>query len=119
MSAELSQPQWSQPIEALLRAVRDLIPAMTARATILDREAGFPKFEFDQLRNCCALSAVIPKRYRGLGLGTDRYGSRAPFDVMRLMGRGTLADRRIFEGHVNALKLICLYGKGPQIDRAV
>ena len=119
MAAGLSQPQWSQRIETLLRAVRDLIPAMTARATILDRKAGFPELEFDQLRNCCALSAVIPKRYGGLGLGTDRDGSLALFDLLRLIGRGNLAVGRIFEGHVNALKLICLYGKGPQIDRAV
>ena len=53
----------------LLQAARDMVPAMRARATILDRDGGFPSLDFSELRSIGALAAVIPKRLNGLGLG--------------------------------------------------
>jgi len=102
----------------LLHAARDLVPAMRARTEILDRDACFPSLDFDQLRDIGALSAVIPKRLGGLGLGIDRGGAIALFDLLRFLGRGNLAVGRIFEGHVNAFKLISLFGNEVQIERA-
>jgi alkylation response protein AidB-like acyl-CoA dehydrogenase len=118
MPAGLTQLQWSQRKERLLHAARDLVPAMRARTEILDRDACFPSLDFDQLRDLGALSAVIPKRLGGLGLGIDRGGALALFDLLRFLGRGNLAVGRIFEGHVNAFKLISLFGNEVQIERA-
>jgi alkylation response protein AidB-like acyl-CoA dehydrogenase len=108
-----------QQTERLLGAVRDLVPAMSARGEGLDRESGgFPTMDLDQLRSAGALSAVVPKRFGGLGLGVDP-GDFAPlFKLLRLIGRGSLAVGRIFEGHVNAVKLVCLFGNEAQARRA-
>ena len=113
-----SPDRYRELISELLRKVRDLIPAMRARAVALDRESAFPALEFDQLRSAGALSAVIPRHLKGLGLGVDAASAPALFDLLRLLGRGNLAIGRVFEGHVNAFKLITLYGNEQQIQRA-
>jgi hypothetical protein len=38
---------------------------------ILDRDSQFPVTEFDQFRAIGALSAVVPERFGGLGIGTE------------------------------------------------
>jgi alkylation response protein AidB-like acyl-CoA dehydrogenase len=101
-----------------LRDARDLLPAMSGRAQALDREAFFPTLDFDLLRDIGALSAVIPNRFGGLGLGIDRRGALSLFALLRSIGRGNLAVGRIFEGHVNAFKLIATFGSEVQIRRA-
>lgn len=117
--AKLAQARRLSPREArLLQAARDLVPAMRARAAILDRDGEFPSLDFSALRRIGALTAVIPKRLDGLGLGIDRGRARVLFDLLRIVGRGNLAVGRIFEGHVNAFKLISLFGNEQQIQRA-
>lgn len=85
---------------------------------MLDDSARFPSLDFNELREIGVLSAVIPKRFGGLGLGIDCGGAVALFDLLRFLGRGNLAVGRIFEGHVNAVKLISLFGKEDQIEHA-
>jgi alkylation response protein AidB-like acyl-CoA dehydrogenase len=117
--ARLAQARRLSPREVrLLQAARDLVPAMRARAAILDRDGEFPSLDFSALRRIGALTAVIPKRLDGLGLGIDRGRARVLFDLLRIVGRGNLAVGRIFEGHVNAFKLISLFGNEQQIQRA-
>ena len=101
----------------MLQAARDLVSAMRERAVILDRDGGFPSLDFNELRSIGALAAVIPTRLGGLGLGIDRACARGLFDLLRIVGRGNLAIGRIFEGHVNAFKLISLFGTDQQIER--
>ena len=108
----------SQRIERLLRDVRDLVPEMSRRAQILDIEGRFPAHDFDLLRNIGALSAFIPQRFGGLGLGIDPGGASSLFAVLRSIGQGNLAVGRIFEGHANAIKLINTFGSEAQIERA-
>jgi alkylation response protein AidB-like acyl-CoA dehydrogenase len=105
-------------IDALLRAVAGLLPAMRARARALDRTGAFPAAEIAALRDCGALRAALPLRHGGLGLGTEAEGGAGLFDLLRLTGSGSLSAGRIVEGHVNALQLICLYGDEDQIARA-
>ena len=102
----------------LLQKVRAMVPTMRAHAGELDRGPMFPTAEFDQLRAVGALSAVVPRRLGGLGLGLEADGALALAEVLRLLGCGNLAVGRIFEGHVNALKLIALYGSEGQLETA-
>jgi alkylation response protein AidB-like acyl-CoA dehydrogenase len=53
----------------------------------------------------------------GFGLGTEPSGATGLFTLLRLIGRGNLSLGRIFEGHVNALKLVALYGTSDQLHR--
>lgn len=66
------------------------------------------------LRVLGVLWAALPTRHNGLGLGTEATGTDGLFRVMHLLGSGNLSAARLFEGHVNALQLICRYGTEAQ-----
>jgi len=63
--------------------------------------------------------APLPRALGGLGWGCEPDGAASLLSVLRLLGRASLAVARLYEGHVNALKLICVYGTGPQQSRAM
>jgi hypothetical protein len=92
---------------------------MRARAEILDRERHFPVADFSQMRAIGALAVVMPQKQGGLGLGIDPDSALSLFELLRILGSGNLAVGRIFEGHVNALKLILLYGDEAQKKSAI
>jgi len=91
---------------------------MRKNASKLDREAEFPIAEFDELRAIGALSAVAPERFGGLGFGIGSKRTLDLLELLRLIGRGNLAAGRVFEGHVNAITLIALYGSEHQLAKA-
>src|SRR5271163_3927205 len=94
----------------LIARVAEMLPQMQRNASKLDRESAFPTAEIEQLAAKGALAAVVPVRFGGLGMGTESDGAQSLFELLRLIGRGNLAVGRIFEGHVNALALVALYG---------
>jgi alkylation response protein AidB-like acyl-CoA dehydrogenase len=105
-------------IARLLESVGQCVPAMRSRARELDCMAAFPSDDIAALRGHGALLAPLPLRHGGLGLGTEPDGALGLFDLLRLIGSGNLSVGRIFEGHVNALQLICRYGDEAQMARA-
>jgi alkylation response protein AidB-like acyl-CoA dehydrogenase len=105
-------------LKTLLVSVSEIVPRMQRNAEMLDIKAEFPRIDLDDLGAAGALSAVVPQRLGGLGLGTEPSGALGAFDLLRLIGRGNLAVGRIFEGHMNALRLISVYGSEEQLRRA-
>lgn len=105
-------------VDALLARVAALVPVFAAGAGVLDGRPAYPEDNIAALRGAGALAAPSPVRMGGLGLGTEPDGADALLDLLRLIGRGSLATGRLFEGHVNALKLISAYGDEQQIARA-
>ena len=99
-----------EPTEAFLRRLADVVPLIADEA---DAEAGFPARAFAALRDGGALSAVLPEREGGLDLGIERQGRRTA-RLLRLLGRGSVSVGRLFEGHVNALRLVFRYGNDTQ-----
>lgn len=87
---------------------------MQRRAERLDAEAAFPEEDMAALRETGLLVAPVPKRLGGLGAGTEPAGAGPLFELLRLLGRGNLAVGRLFEAHVNAIRLIALYGTAEQ-----
>jgi len=85
---------------------------------MLYTKAEFPRIELEDLLAAGAFSAVVPQQLGGLGLGTEPSGALGAFELLRPVGRGNLAVGRIFEGHVNALRLISLYGHEELLRRA-
>jgi alkylation response protein AidB-like acyl-CoA dehydrogenase len=63
------------------------------------------------------LQACLPRECGGCGLGLDLATADATVDVLRRLGRSDLSLARLFEGHVNAAKLIELYACGPVRER--
>ena len=105
-------------VMTLLSAVAEMVPQMQRNAEALDLTAEFPRIELEDLRAAGTLHAVVPQRFGGLGLGTETSGALGAFELLRLIGRGNLAVGRILEGHMNALRLIALYGHEEQVERA-
>ena len=60
----------------------------------------------------------MPRAFGGKGAGTEAAGAAILQEMLRAIGRGHLATGRLFEGHVNALKLIASYGTPAQLARA-
>ena len=99
--------------EALLSRLADALPTIEAEADRLDRHDGFPEQAFGVLRESGAMTATLPAELGGQGLAAGRL-----LALLRLIGAGSLAVGRLYEGHVNALRLIAVYGSATQLRRA-
>ncbi len=62
-----------------------------------------------------ALSAPLPQRLGGEGLGTEPAGALGMLALLRAIGAASLSLGRLYEGHVNALKLVVRYGDEAQV----
>jgi alkylation response protein AidB-like acyl-CoA dehydrogenase len=92
---------------ALLR-LTDARAELSSFAAEADRCGGFPSKGLDGLRRLGVFEAFA-------GLGEPE--SDALMDALRLVGRADLSLGRIFEGHVNAVRLIDQYGDAAQKHR--
>jgi alkylation response protein AidB-like acyl-CoA dehydrogenase len=112
------QQDAGQRRRALVAAIGALVPHMRRGACELDRDGTFPAVEIEQLRAVGALGAPVPSMLGGLGMGTEFAGALALSETLRLIGRGNLSVGRLFEAHVNALRLVVRYGTQAQARRA-
>lgn len=106
------------PPEALitppnLGPIERLADRMQAWAREQADEQGFPHREIDALREAGLFAITLP------GEALDQRAGITPglLHLLRIIGRGNLAVGRIYEGHVNALYLIHLYGTDEQRHR--
>jgi alkylation response protein AidB-like acyl-CoA dehydrogenase len=83
----------------------------------LDREGAFPEEEFRRIAEAGLLAAPLPRALGGLGFGTEAGGVLPGLQLLTRFGWGNLAVGRIYEGHVNALQLITLFGTPEQRER--
>ena len=102
----------------LLAALHDLVPALQRRAEALDAAEAPPLQDMAELRALGALTAPLPRAHGGLGAGTEPGGAALLLDMLRLIGRGHLAVARLFEAHVNAVRLVARYGTPAQLAAA-
>ncbi len=78
----------------------------------------FPERGIALLREAGILAAPLPGACGGLGLGTEPAGALGMLRLLRLLGAANLSLGRLFEGHVNALKLLGRYGQPQQVRDA-
>jgi alkylation response protein AidB-like acyl-CoA dehydrogenase len=90
--------------ERVLRRLRVHLPEIQIRALALDRGELFPHEDLGLLGRIGALSLFAEE-----GASPEDL-----LEALRLVGRANLSLGRIFEGHVNAAKLIRLYGDDAQ-----
>jgi alkylation response protein AidB-like acyl-CoA dehydrogenase len=109
-----AQPLIDERRQIVLAGLQDALPAMQRRALVLDLDPAFPAEDFAVLRELGALAAPVPMALGGLGMGTEPAGARALADVLRLLGRGNLSVGRLYEAHVNALRLVVRFGSEAQ-----
>ena len=92
-----------------LAAAREASRAAAGRAGAEDRDGGFPVQDVADLARLGLLAAPEPRDAGGAGLGEEP-GAGDLCAVLRLVGYGSLALGRLYEGHVNALQLVARYG---------
>ena len=107
----------ADPAEAL-RAAATIARFCAENAANLDHHDAFPEEEFRRVVEAGLLATPLPRAHGGLGLGTAPGGMLAGLQLLTRIGWGNLAVGRVYEGHVNALQLIALFGAPEQIARA-
>ncbi|GAC1345447.1 MAG: hypothetical protein NVSMB18_25180 [Acetobacteraceae bacterium] len=103
---------------ALLARVAALVPAMQGRAAGCDADDAYPDADMTALGAAGLLTAPLPRFLGGFGAGTEPDGAALVLDLLRVCGRGSLAIARLFEAHVNALRLVLRYGTPDQLRLA-
>jgi len=102
----------------LIDCARDLAQRHFAlRAPAYDREAAFPAEDFDDLRRAGLLSAAIPSKYGGAGLGPHRGNLLTLWLITKEIAKVDLSLARCWEGHSNSMVLIDGMGTGAQKER--
>ena len=88
----------------------------SAGADAQDHDDGFPSDDVANLARASLLVGPVPRRHGGHGLGEEP-GAANLREVLRIIGYGSLALGRVYEGHVNALQLIARFGSPAQQER--
>jgi len=104
--------------KTLLAAVAAALPEIQEDAACLDETVQFPHKNFEHLRRIGALTATLPESLGGLGFGYGAEGAASLLHLFMLLGEASLPVARLYEAHVNALQLICRYGRGTLAARA-
>lgn len=98
------------PLPDLVAAMRSIAPKIASRAHAADQGLATLADDIDDLRTASLLRAPLDVASGGCGLCWQAGAVGDGVDVLRLLGRANLAVARLFEGHVNAVKLVMLYG---------
>ena len=97
----------------------DMIAAIVAGDEALDRGTRGPAVAIALLRDAGLLSAPLPAGQGGRGWGTSAAGAVPMLALLSALGGASLPVARLYEGHVNALKLILRHGDRSQRDQVV
>ena len=109
-----------------LRADESSTQLLSQAQSLADQIAGRPNngsteaplADINRLAELGILTATLPKRHGGCGLGTEPNGHMSLLRLLSMLGSADLALGRLFEGHVNALILIASYGSESQLASA-
>ena len=91
--------------------------AIAARAGACDRGAATLADDLALLRAAGLATAPLPRPHGGSDWAHGGTATTELFDVLRMLGRANLSVARLYEGHVNAIKLAVLYGAPGQLER--
>ncbi len=112
---QLPRPRHSASgLAALVAAAERVAVEADRNAAALDTDGAFPAEEIAALRDSGLLAGPLPEALGGFGLGTSPAGAAPLLEVLRHLGHGSLPLGRVYEGHVNALKLIFHHGTAAQ-----
>lgn len=87
-----------------------LFSTIAGRAAASDRPGGDLSADIAALHEAGWLAACLPLERGGQGWGCAQEGLAGAFAALRGLGRANLSVARLFEGHMNAVKLVMLYG---------
>ena len=91
-------------------AARRIASMAALRAPDLDHDGAFPGADLADLHAAGLLLAPFPPAMGGSTLGSDPDDTTCLLEILIEIGRGSLSLGRLYEGHVNAVKLVAHYG---------
>ena len=91
-----------------------LLAALRGGDAQLDRGLRGPGPELALLGEAGLLTAPLPVADGGRGWGTEAQGALAMLEVLGALGGASLPVARIYEGHVNAIRLVVRQGSASQ-----
>ena len=94
--------------------MRPHLAAIATRAAALDEAAIFPDEDVAVLRTIGLPMAPVPRALGGSGAGTEPEGAATIFGLLRMLGSANPAVGRLFEAHVNAVRLAMRFGTPAQ-----
>jgi len=104
--------------EEALREATTIARFCAENGANLDHEDAFPEEEFRRIAEAGLLAVPLPHMEGGLGFATAPGGMLPGLQLLTLLGWGSLAVGRVYEGHINALQLISLFGTAEQAAAA-
>jgi alkylation response protein AidB-like acyl-CoA dehydrogenase len=105
-----------QRIEQLMASAISLADDIASRPNTGGNS--LPHEDLRRLAELGLLSAPVPERLGGLGLGCTPGSHHALLQLLSIVGGADLVLGRLYEGHVNAIILISAYGTPSQVARA-
>lgn len=85
-------------------------------AATRDADTIVPSTEISALAEQGLLHAPLPEDLGGQSLGMSALSALALRDVLRIIGGASLSLGRLYEGHINSIKLITRYGTHAQLE---
>ena len=82
-----------------------------------DTDGQVPDAELAELAATGLLHAPLPPALGGIALGMTAVSAPEMRDVLRIIGGGSLSLARLYEGHVNAVRLVTCYGNPAHLRR--
>ncbi len=102
-------------IKVLLDRAAEFSAAAFRAAEKADAAATVDASVLRELHRSGLAMAAFPEAQGGAGLSEARHQTEL-CTVLRLIGAGDLSVARLFEGHVNAIALVCRYGTAAQVQ---
>ena len=99
-----------KPVSVSLGLAYVLLNDLADNAARHDEFGGDLTEDVGALREAGWLMACLPRAHGGEGWGCDPSSTHDAFNRLRELGRANLSVARLFEGHMNAVKLVALYG---------
>ena len=95
----------------------ELLTEIAGAAEVLDRGLRGPAWEVGALRGHGWLQAALPSEMGGKGWGQSAAGANDGFTALFSLASASLPATRLYEGHINAIRLIDRHGTPAQRDR--
>lgn len=104
----------SPVVDPLRQTVADITDRLVASGMRYDAAPLFPRESVDAVVGAGLHRVFAPPQSGGIAFADAYAENAALLDVLRGIGRADLSLGRLFEGHVNALKLFDWYGSAEQ-----
>lgn len=108
------------PLEEWIMRAKKIGDESSKEAADTDSTDKFPVETLLKITENHLLSVGFPALHYGAGLGLEAGTNYALLCILKHLGRGNLVIGRVYEGHINAILLMALFGSNEQIrDLAV